>query len=243
MPRVSTRQFGAGLVQHRHTPVNNLETKFEFDEDSKKEIARVLAKFPPQYKASATIPLLYIAQEQAGSNNWVTLAAMNKIAELLEVPPMKVYEVATFYTMFNREPVGKIHIQLCGTTPCMVAGCGKDAIKQVIMDELGIGEGETTKDGMFTLQEVECLGACVNAPMIQVNNKEFYEHLTEESMKALLETWKKGGTPKEGNQNHVKTCEGPQGKTSLKGGEPGFPEFLDIDKMIADKKAADAKAS
>mmetsp|Transcript_15217 Transcript_15217/g.21365 ORF Transcript_15217/g.21365 Transcript_15217/m.21365 type:complete len:263 (+) Transcript_15217:110-898(+) len=237
----STRSFSAGLVQHRHTEYNNLDTKFEFNEESKKEIERVLKKFPPQYKASATIPLLYIAQEQEGSNNWVTLAAMNKIAELLEVPPMNVYEVATFYTMFNREPVGKYHIQLCGTTPCMVAGCGKDAIKQVIIDELGIKDGETTKDGMFTLDEVECLGACVNAPMIQVNNKEFYEHLTEDSMRALLETWKSGGTPKEGNQNHVKTCEGPMGQTSLKGGEPGFPEFLDLDKIIAEKKEADAK--
>mmetsp|Transcript_47112 Transcript_47112/g.78141 ORF Transcript_47112/g.78141 Transcript_47112/m.78141 type:complete len:161 (+) Transcript_47112:75-557(+) len=154
---------------------------------------------------------------------------------------MNVYEVATFYTMFNREPVGKYHIQLCGTTPCMVAGCGKDSIKKVIMDELGIKDGETTEDGMFTLTEVECLGACVNAPMIQVNNKEFYEHLTEESTKKLLDTWKSGGTPKEGNQNHVKTCEGPMGKTSLKGGEPGFPEFLDLDKVIAEKKEADAK--
>ncbi|GAB5357559.1 hypothetical protein AAMO2058_000384600 [Amorphochlora amoebiformis] len=235
------RQFSAGIVQHRHTDINNLETKFEFTAESKKEIEIVLKKFPPQYKASATIPLLYIAQEQEGAGNWLTLAAMNKIAELLEVPPMNVYEVATFYTMFNREPVGKYHIQLCGTTPCMVAGCGAETIKKVVMDELKIGEGETTPDGLFTLTEVECLGACVNAPMIQVNNKEFYEHLTPESMKALLDTWKAGGTPKEGNQNHVKTCEGPLGKTSLKGPEPGFPEFLDIDKMVADKKAMDEK--
>merc|ERR1711871_602935 len=110
-----------------------------------------------------------------------------------------------------------------------------------IQDELGIGEGETTEDGLFTLTEVECLGACVNAPMIQVSNKHFYEHLPPETTKNLLDTWRKGGTPKEGNQNHVKTCEGPQGKTSLKGGEPGFPAFLDIDKMIAAKKEADAK--
>jgi len=240
-PKILSRGFSAGIVQHRHTELNNLETKFEFNAESKKEIDRVLNKYPPQYKKSATIPLLYIAQEQEGSDNWITLAAMNKIAELLEVPPMNVYEVSTFYTMFNREPVGKYHIQLCGTTPCMVAGCGKDSIKKVIMDELGIKDGETTEDGMFTLQEVECLGACVNAPMIQVNNKEFYEHLTEESMKKLLDTWKSGGTPKEGNQNHVKTCEGPMGKTSLKGGEPGFPEFLDLDKVIAEKKEADAK--
>ena len=162
------------------------------------------------------------------------------LAELLEVPPMKVYEVATFYTMFNREPVGKYHIQLCGTTPCMVAGCGAETIKKTITDELGIGEGETTEDGLFTLTEVECLGACVNAPMIQVNNKEFYEHLTPESMRALLDTWRSGGTPKEGNQNGVKTCEGPQGKTTLKA-EPGMPQFVDIDALVKEKAEADAK--
>mmetsp|Transcript_21777 Transcript_21777/g.32417 ORF Transcript_21777/g.32417 Transcript_21777/m.32417 type:complete len:259 (-) Transcript_21777:109-885(-) len=231
------RAFGAGIVQHRHTEENNLDTKFEFTAESKKEIERVLKKFPPQYKASATIPLLYIAQEQEGAGNWLTLAGMNKIAEILEVPPMNVYEVATFYTMFNRTPVGKYHIQLCGTTPCMVAGCGAESIKKVISDELGIGEGETSADGMFTLTEVECLGACVNAPMIQVNNKHFYEHLTVESMKKLLDTWKSGKEPKPGNQNNVKTCEGPQGKTSLKDGEPGFPEFLDLDKLMAEVEA------
>ena len=239
-PRAPARSFSAGIVQHRHTAENNLETEFEFNAESKEMIKTALAKFPPQYKASATIPLLYIAQEQEGSGNWLRLNAMNKIAELLEVPPMKVYEVATFYTMFNREPVGKYHIQLCGTTPCMVAGCGAETIKKTITDELGIGEGETTEDGLFTLTEVECLGACVNAPMIQVNNKEFYEHLTPESMRALLDTWRSGGTPKEGNQNGVKTCEGPQGKTTLKA-EPGMPQFVDIDALVKEKAEADAK--
>merc|ERR1719172_283179 len=102
---------------------------------------------------------------------------------------MRVYEVATFYTMFNREPVGKYFIQLCGTTPCMV--CGSEAIKKAIEDHLGIQEGETTKDGLFTLREVECLGACANAPMVQMND-DYYECLTPKSVVELLEACKRG---------------------------------------------------
>ncbi|KAH8857780.1 NADH dehydrogenase [ubiquinone] flavoprotein 2, mitochondrial [Schistosoma japonicum] len=95
---------------------------------------------------------------------------MNKVAEILNVPPMRVYEVATFYTMFNREPVGKYHIQICTTTPCMLGGVGSEAILNTLKKTLGIEPGQTTPDKMFTLTEVECLGACVNAPMLQIND-------------------------------------------------------------------------
>jgi NADH dehydrogenase (ubiquinone) flavoprotein 2 len=158
------------------------------------------------------MPLLQLAQEQ--NSNWLPLSAMNKIAELLDMPAIRVYEVATFYSMYNREPVGKYHIQLCGTTPCQL--CGAEKIKSAIEKHLGIHEGETSKDGLFTLSEVECLGACVNAPMIQVNNHEFYENLTEESTIKLLDGWRAGRPPKVGPQNNQSNCEGPQGKTSLK---------------------------
>jgi len=225
--------FSSPLPQHIDTPNNNEETPFEFNAESKKEIEVVLKKFPSNYKQSAVMPLLYIAQEQG--DNWLPLSAMNKIAEVLDIPRIRVYEVATFYTMYNRTPVGKYHIQLCGTTPCMVRGAKK--IKQAITDHIGIKEGETSADGLFTLNEVECLGACVNAPMIQVNNKEFYEWLTPDNMKQLLDDWTAGKTPKPYNQNHIKTCEGPMGQTSLEGEVSNAQFFRDIDKLKADLAA------
>lgn len=110
--------------------------------------------------------MLDLAQRQNGG--WLPLSAMNKVAELLSMPKMRVYEVATFYTMFIRQPIGKYHIQICTTTPCMLRD--SDSILNTIQKKLGIHVGETTKDKMFTLTEVECLGACVNAPMVQIND-------------------------------------------------------------------------
>lgn len=161
------------------------------------------------------MPLLDLAQRQCG--NFLPLAAMNKVAKILEVPPMRVYEVASFYTMFNKQRVGKYFIQLCGTTPCMV--CGSEEIKQTIMKHLNIEDGGTTPDGLFTLLEVECLGACVNAPMVQLND-DFYECLTPATTIELLESCK-AGTPLPLSQwgsralNGQLSCEGPLGKTSL----------------------------
>ena len=142
---------------------------------------------------------------------------MNKVADIVEVAPMRVYEVATFYTMFNREKVGKYFIQLCGTTPCMI--CGSGEIRRTIEENLHISNGETTPDGMFTLLEVECLGACSNAPMVQMND-DFYENLTVETTIELLEACKAGAPPamtKWGSlpMNGQLSCEGPRGKTTL----------------------------
>lgn len=114
------------------------------------------------------IPLLDLAQRQ--NKGWTSISCMNYVAKLLEMPPMRVYEVATFYTMFNREPIGEHFLQLCTTTPCMLGGCGSEVILDTIKQHLGIKVGETTKDGKFTLIEAECLGACSNAPMIQIND-------------------------------------------------------------------------
>lgn len=111
------------------------------------------------------IPLLHLGQKQLG---WTSISVMNEVARILEVPPMRVYEVATFYTMFNREPVGKFFLQLCTTTPCQL--CGSDKILGTLKKELGIGVGETTADGKFTLVEVECAGACVNGPVLAIND-------------------------------------------------------------------------
>jgi NADH dehydrogenase (ubiquinone) flavoprotein 2 len=161
------------------------------------------------------IPLLDLAQRQSGG--WLPLNAMNKVAQIVEVSPVRVYEVASFYTMFNRNPVGKYFIQLCGTTPCMINGA--QDIKNTIMKELNIKDGETTPDGLFTLLEVECLGACANAPMIQLND-DYYECLTPETTKQLIQACKAGKPPPMGKwgslpMNGQVSCEGPLGKTSL----------------------------
>jgi NADH dehydrogenase (ubiquinone) flavoprotein 2 len=175
------------------------------------------------------LPLLDLAQRQ--NNNFLPLTAMNKVAAMLGVNPMRAYETASFYTMFHREPVGKYFIQLCGTTPCMA--CGALEIKEVIEKHLGIHDGETTKDGLFTLLEVECLGACVNAPMIQLND-DFYECLTPKTTIELLEACKKGQPPpmnKWGSlpMNGQLSCEGPMGKTSLKTKRYGPGDFVRTD--------------
>jgi len=234
--RSFARPFSSALSVHKPTDYNNEDTPFTWTKESKEKIEYALSKFPTNYKQSACIPLLYIAQEQDGTN-WLPLNAMNAVAEVLDMPPIRVYEVASFYTMFNRTPVGKFHIQLCGTTPCMITGA--QDIKKAALDFAGCKEGDISKDGMFTVTEVECLGACVNAPMIQVNNCEFYEHLTPEIMVNMMKDWKAGKTVKPYNQNHVKTCEGPQGKTTLFK-EMGPPPCRDLDALKAElKKAAE----
>lgn len=129
------------------------------------------------------MPLLDLGQRQHG---FTSISVMNEVARILEMPPMRVYEVATFYTMYNREPVGKFFVQVCTTTPCMLGGCGSDKIMKAIEGHLGIHSGQTTEDGLFTMLEVECLGACVNAPMVQIND-DYYEDLTPESVVTLLD--------------------------------------------------------
>ena len=146
-----------------------------------------IAKYPEGRQASAVLPLLEMAQRQ--HNNWLPMAAMEHVGEILDMPIMRVMEVATFYTMFNLAPVGKYHIQLCGTTPCWLRGA--DEIKNICKKKLGIELGETTEDDMFTLNEVECLGACANAPMIQIND-DFYEDLDFQSMVKILDDLAKG---------------------------------------------------
>lgn len=126
---------------------------------------------------------------------------------------MDVFEVASFYTMYNRDPVGKYHLQVCNTTPCMVSG--SDKLLEFCEEYLGIHIGQTTKDGLFTLSEVECLGACANAPMLQVNGEWVYEDLTQDSLKQLLDDFRDGKEPIKGPQNGRKNCEGIMGRSTL----------------------------
>uniref|UniRef100_A0A4W5L8J8 NADH dehydrogenase [ubiquinone] flavoprotein 2, mitochondrial n=1 Tax=Hucho hucho TaxID=62062 RepID=A0A4W5L8J8_9TELE len=141
-----------------------------------------------------------------------------KVAEVLEVPPMRIYEVATFYTMFLRQPVGKYHIQICTTTPCML--CDSDSILEAIQNKLGIKVGGMTADKMFSLIEVECLGACVNAPMVQINDN-YYEDLSPKDIDQIIDELKAGNVPPPGPRNGRFSCEPAGGLTSLSEPPPG----------------------
>ena len=145
------------------------------------KVDEILDKYPSNRKASAVIPLLHYVQKK--SNGWLPVPEIERVAEILDMPYMKVYEVASFYTMFNLKPVGKKLLQLCHTTPCWLRG--SDEIEKSIFDTLKIKDGETTPDNIFTLMKVECLGACVNAPILQIND-DYYEDLDYRSTKELL---------------------------------------------------------
>jgi NADH-quinone oxidoreductase subunit E len=153
-----------------------------------------IAKYPPGRQQSAVIPLLWRAQEQSGG--WLPQKAIEAVAELLGMAKIRVLEVATFYTMFNLSPVGRFHVQFCGTTPCMLRGA--DALKKVLHHTIG-HENEVTADDTFSWTEVECLGACVNAPMVQIS-ADYYEDLTPESLTRMLNDLAAGRTPKPGPQ-------------------------------------------
>ena len=197
------------LFVHRHTADNNPDTPFEFTTETLKRVDAIVANYPEGHKAAAVIPVLDLAQRQHG---WLPISAMNKVAELLGMSRMRVYEVATFYTMFNREPVGKYHIQVCTTTPCML--CNAQGIVEVIKKKLNIEMGETTSDGLFTLNEVECLGACVNAPMVQINDN-YYEDLEESDMERILDDLAADRQPKAGPYSGRYAAEPISGLTSL----------------------------
>ena len=169
------------LFVHRDTDYNNPNTPFEFTADNMKRAETIIANYPKGHEAAASIPLLDLVQRQLG---WVPLSGMNYVAKMLNMSEMRVYEVVTFYTMFNREPMGKYHIQICTTTPCMLRD--SDSILDTITSKLKIAVGETTADKLFTLSEVECLGACVNAPMVQINDL-YYEDLTPADMEEILD--------------------------------------------------------
>jgi NADH-quinone oxidoreductase subunit E len=153
-----------------------------------------IAKYPPGRQQSAVIPILWRAQQQAGG--WLPQKAIEVVAELLGMAKIRVLEVATFYTMFNLEPVGRFHVQLCGTTPCMLRG--SEELKKVLRRVIG-DEHHVTTDGTFSWLEVECLGACVNAPMAQIN-VDYYEDLTPETLTRILNDLAAGKTPKPGPQ-------------------------------------------
>ncbi|KAI8615542.1 thioredoxin-like [2Fe-2S] ferredoxin-domain-containing protein [Chytriomyces sp. MP71] len=252
--RTSAPLLSDHVFVHRNSPENNPSIPFEFNPENAKRAAEIVAKYPPQYKKGACIPLLDLGQRQQG---FTSISVMNHVAKLLEMPPMRVYEVATFYTMFNRwnrsgkriqdlddskrtsashqpdilkliltfhisDPVGKYFLQVCTTTPCQL--CDAMGIVKTVEDHLGIKVGETTADKKFTLVEVECAGACSNAPVMAVND-DYYEDLTPESTIKILEDLKAGRTPaKLGPQSSRQASEPKAGLTSLTL-EPTGPGF------------------
>lgn len=165
------------------------ENCFSFTAENLIIIQAYIAKYPPGRQASAVLPLLDLAQRQCGG--WLPQSAIEEVARILSMPAIRVYEVASFYTMFNLRPVGKFHVQICGTTPCWLRGAAD--IRTACENHLGIetGTGQLTPDGNFSLSEVECLGACVNAPMIQINDH-YYEDLSPEAVLKLLDDLAEG---------------------------------------------------
>jgi NADH-quinone oxidoreductase subunit E len=217
----------AGFVQPAH---------FEFDSESEAEIVWHVAKYPPGKQASAVIPVLYIAQNQMKRQTgsaWVPRVAMDATARRLGMAPIRVYEVATFYFMFNLKPIGKFHLQLCTTTPCWLRG--SDEVVAACRAATGIqGFGETSADGLFTMTEVECIGACVNAPILQVDD-DFYEDMDAEKVKQLLEALRRGERPPAGSMIGRQTSAPEGGPTTLT-----TLQFASVDsKAPVDSKAGD----
>jgi len=191
-------------------------TFFAFDDESEAEIASEIRKYPPGRQASAVIAALYAAQDQMKRQTgsaWVPVKAMDAVAERLGMAPIRVYEIVTFYLMFNTAPIGRYHLQLCTTTPCWLRG--SDDVVQACRDATGIkGWKETSEDGLFTMSEVECVGACVNAPILQVDD-DFYEDMDAEKTKALIEALRAGQPPPPGSMSGRQTSAPEGGPTTL----------------------------
>src|SRR4051794_10202196 len=190
--------------------------KFQWTDANAKASREIISRYPEGRQMSAVIPLLDLAQRQVGAETntqgWLPVPVIEFVARQIDVPYMRVYEVATFYTMFNMAPVGRYHVQVCGTTPCMLAG-SDDVLKAC--KAKGLTKGHTTDDGLFTLSEVECLGVCANAPMVQVNDDN-YEDLDYDRTIAVLEALAKGEQPQVGSQIGRRASCPEGGPTTLK---------------------------
>ncbi len=183
---------------------------FEFTPENRARADAILARYPEGRQRSAVMPLLDLAQRQ--HDGWLSRAAMDYVAGMLGMPPIRVYEVASFYTMYNRRPVGRHHVQVCTNISCLLRGA--DEVIGCCKDKLGVEVGETTEDGRFTLSEVECLGACTNAPMMQIGD-DYYEDLDAESTGRILDALAGGETPTPGPQNGRRAAEPIGGPTTL----------------------------
>jgi len=194
---------------------------FAFTKENQAEAEKHLAKYPDDRKQSAVLPLLWIAQRQIGGH--LTREAIEYVAKVLEMAPIRVHEVAHFYSMFNHAPVGRYFVQVCRTTPCWLRGA--DDLAQTVERKLGVGPGEVTSDGVFSWRFVECLGACCNAPMVQINDG-YYEDLTPESLAGLLDDLRAGREVTVGSQKGRVGSEPEDGPTTLSEvGETGHRDY------------------
>jgi len=183
---------------------------FKFNDKNLKKAKLIVARYPKNKHHSAVMPLLELAQRQ--NDNWLSGEAIEYVAQELNMPTIRVYEVATFYTMYNLSPVGKFHIEICTNLPCLLRG--SSSIVETCKKTLNIKIGETTEDKSFTLSEAECLGACVNAPMMKIND-DYYEDLSNETTENIIDKLRTGKTIKTGSQQNRHTCEPIGGLTSL----------------------------
>lgn len=226
-----TAKFSRTQIQHQ-------PDHFAFTADHVRMAEEIIARYPAGRQQSAVMPLLALAQKQCG--NWLPKAAMDAVALMLGMPPIRVYEVATFYTMYNLEPVGTHCIEVCTTTPCWLRG--SDAIVRTCEQRLGVKLGGTTADGHFTLREVECLGACVNAPMAQVRSADgtdvFFEDLTPQSMVGILDALERGDHPRPGPQSGRTSSEPAGGPAPGNGDAPSAPAFGVSGKTASDTAKA-----
>lgn len=219
------------MSQREPAPEALQPATFAFSEAGARRAQQLIARYPGGRQQSAVIPLLDLAQRESGG--WLPRAAMDHVAALLSMPPIRVYEVGTFYSMFNLKPVGKHLIQVCRTTPCWLRG--SDGLTDTCRHKLGVEIGGTSADGQFTLVEVECLGACVNAPMVQVND-DYYEDLTPELMERLVDDLAAGREVSVGSQAGRRGSEPEGGATTLRDvPDPPVVKTLAFDKPAEPK--------
>ena len=183
---------------------------FEFSKKNLEEARKIIKNYPEGKQQSAVMPLLYLAQKQ--NDNWIPLVAMKYIAKFLKMPYIKVYEVATFYSMFNLSPVGKYFLQICTTTPCMIRGAYD--IVNVCKEKISDKEKQLSKDKICSWMEVECLGACINAPMMQIND-DYYEDLNKEKTEKIINQIQSGENPKPGSYRGRKNSEPENNRKTL----------------------------
>lgn len=236
----SSRAF-SGEMRHHNTEVDNARIPWDFTIESYKKIEEIMKQFPRSRRKSGVIPLLHLAQTQHGG--YVPVTAMYKIAKICECPPMHVFETVTFYSMFNRKPVGRYHIQFCITTPCQIMGI--DDLLHRTEKYLNIPLKGTTHDGLFTLGESECLGCCVNAPAVVISDYSspanysynYYEDLDWNSLKNIINCLREGKPLKHGSQAGLRQWAEPAGgKTTLLFKEPPGPYCRDLDAKPEVKK-------
>ncbi len=196
---------------------------FVFSPENAEQADAYMARYPEGRQASAVIYLLYLAQKQNGG--WLSNPAIEYVANYLDMAPIRVHEITTFYTMFNLKPVGKHLIQVCRTTPCWLRG--SDGLTQTCLDKLGVDMKEVTEDGLFSVMEVECLGACANAPMVQIND-DYYEDLTPERMGEIIDDLRAGKAVRVGSQIG-RICSAPEGgpQTLMEPIEPPAPQGVE----------------